>query len=542
VKGDLAVRCVLGLVFVVLGASVAPANNETFKLVPSVGKGLDWAGQGVAVSGHVGLVGGPQAAGASPFSGTAFVVDASTGAPGTKLVASDGADFDYFGWSVAVQGTTAVVGAPYSFVNGVRTGSAYVFDTTTGTQIVKLVAGDGGSFDAFGRSVAIAGGIALVGAPLDDDQANNAGAVYVFDATTGAQLGKLVAADGALEDNMGEAVALDGTTVLGGAPNRDGAGLDSGCVYVFDLATGAQVDKIQAPDASTYARFGSSVDVEGSTMLVGSRSDSSLLGGAGSAYLFDLSTGLQTFKLVSPTPAVGDQFGTSVALDGGRAVVGAGTDPLFGGAGSAHVFDVTTGAHAVALAASDGAPGDRLGTSVAADCGLVLVGAPGDDDNGPDSGSTYGYVLSGTGPSTYCTAGTSSSGCQATLSSTGVPSGSAPSGFRLIATSVEGAKDGLFFFGTNGRQANPWGNGTSLQCVVPPVVRTPLLPGTGTNGSCNGVLSRDLNALWCPTCPNPAKNPGTGALVQAQLWYRDPFSTDNQTTAFSNALEFCLEP
>jgi hypothetical protein len=142
-------------------------------------------------------------------------------------------------------------------------------------------------------------------------------------------------------------------------------------------------------------------------------------------------------------------------------------------------------------------------------------------------------------PVTYCTAGSSASGCRATLSVGGTPSASAASGFSLMASSVEGAKDGLFFFGTNGRQANSWGNGTSYQCVVPPVKRGGLLNGVGTSGLCNGSFSQDMNALWSAS---PLKNPGAGATVQAQLWYRDPFNTSNQTTSLSDALEFVVAP
>jgi hypothetical protein len=141
----------------------------------------------------------------------------------------------------------------------------------------------------------------------------------------------------------------------------------------------------------------------------------------------------------------------------------------------------------------------------------------------------------------YCTPGTSASGCQATLSAVGTASSTAPSGFLLTAANVEGDKDALFFFGVNGRQANSWGSGTSFQCVVPPVIRGGLLNGVGTPGLCDGTFSQDLNALWCPSCPNPLKNPGAGALVQAQLWYRDPFNTSNQTTSLSNAIEFCVD-
>jgi len=142
----------------------------------------------------------------------------------------------------------------------------------------------------------------------------------------------------------------------------------------------------------------------------------------------------------------------------------------------------------------------------------------------------------------YCTAGTSASGCRAQLTATGSPSASAASGFDLHAAFVEGAKDGLFFYGTSGRQANPWGNGTSSQCVVTPVRRGGLLAGSGTAGACNGAFLQDLNARWCPACPRPQHNPGAGNLLQVQLWYRDPLSTSNQTTSLSDALEVLVGP
>jgi len=137
----------------------------------------------------------------------------------------------------------------------------------------------------------------------------------------------------------------------------------------------------------------------------------------------------------------------------------------------------------------------------------------------------------------YCTAGTTASGCQATLSASGTASATAPTGFVVTGMGAEGNKDGLFFFGSNGRQANPWGSGTSFQCVVPPVSRTSLITGVGTNGACDGVFSTDLNARWTA---KPAQNPGAGATVQTQLWFRDPNNTSNQTTSLSDALEFTV--
>ena len=139
----------------------------------------------------------------------------------------------------------------------------------------------------------------------------------------------------------------------------------------------------------------------------------------------------------------------------------------------------------------------------------------------------------------YCTAGTSSNGCQASLSVSGSASATQTTGFVLSAATVEGNKDGLFFFGTNGRQANAWGNGTSFQCVVPPVNRGGLLRASGLAGQCDGAFAQDLNARWQA---KPNQNPGAGALVQAQLWFRDPANTSNQTTSLSDAIEFAVGP
>ena len=162
-------------------------------------------------------------------------------------------------------------------------------------------------------------------------------------------------------------------------------------------------------------------------------------------------------------------------------------------------------------------------------------------NNKPAAGAAYVHER-GSSAVRYCTAGTSASGCQAILTACGTPSATAPSGFVLAVEDLEGSSHGLFYFGSNGRQASPWGNGTSFQCVVPPAHRAGSLKGVGTPGACDGSFSQDLNARWCPTCPKPNHNPGAGALVQAQLWYRDKASTSNQTTSLSDAIEVLVGP
>ena len=160
------------------------------------------------------------------------------------------------------------------------------------------------------------------------------------------------------------------------------------------------------------------------------------------------------------------------------------------------------------------------------------------DDHG-NTGTSGSLQFVNGGPENYCTAGTSANGCQALISANGTPSATAASGFTLDTASVEGQKDGLYFFAANGRQANSWGSGTSFQCVAPPVFRGGLLLGNGTVGACDGTFSQDMNARWQA---KPNSNPGAGAVVQAQLWYRDPQNTSNQTTSLSDAVEFTVQP
>jgi len=93
-----------------------------------------------------------------------------------KLTASDAAAGDNFGASVAISGSTAIVGARYDDDSG----SAYLFDVATGGQLFKLTASDAAAGDVFGVSVAISGATALVGARWDDDAGTDSGSAYLF--------------------------------------------------------------------------------------------------------------------------------------------------------------------------------------------------------------------------------------------------------------------------------------------------------------------------------------------------------------------------
>ncbi len=149
-----------------------------------------------------------------------------------KLLPDDGAAGTWFGFSVAISGATAIVGAIGGDDNGFFSGSAYLFDITTGRQIAKLLPDDGGDEDRFGWSVAISGATAIVGALEDDDNGDNSGSAYLFAAAPGMCPWDL--------DGTGTVGILDLLALLaawgsdpGGPPDFDG----DGTVGILDLLT-----------------------------------------------------------------------------------------------------------------------------------------------------------------------------------------------------------------------------------------------------------------------------------------------------------------
>ncbi|MBL4810579.1 MAG: FG-GAP repeat protein, partial [Phycisphaerales bacterium] len=170
-----------------------------------------------------------------PYSGSAYLFDASTGVQIAKLLPSDGAEFDEFGNSIAIANGVVVVGAYYDDDNGSSSGSAYLFDASTGVQIAKLLPSDGASNHDFGYSIAIANGVVAVGAHADDDNGSRSGSAYLFDASTGVQIAKLLPSDGATFDRFGNSIAITNGVVAVGAWKDDDNGSNSGSAYVFTV-------------------------------------------------------------------------------------------------------------------------------------------------------------------------------------------------------------------------------------------------------------------------------------------------------------------
>lgn len=522
------------------------------------------------------------------------------------LVAADAAAWDVAAEAVAIDGGLALVGARWQNSSGVDAGAVYVH-TRAGfswTQTAKLVGSDSGAADEFGYAVAFEGQTAVVGAPTADLAGSNEGAVYVFVFSGGlwAEQAKLVASDGQDEDRFGSAVAVDGDTLVVGARGDDDDGSWSGSAYVFTRAAGLWTErkKLAPGDGTTNRYFGSSAAISGDTLLVGAP------GGGGGAYAFvggGSNWSLQA-KLIDSAGSHFDRFGTALDLEGDTAVVGSPRDDDNGpDAGSVIVFERVAAiwSQSATLVAGEGlgelgtsvsirgdriaagAPADHqlgleplgaaylflreggswgqaaailpeglspyaeFGASIAFDGLSLVVGMPGADLAGVNAGAAEGYSVVpgmqafcfGDVNGTLCPCANigeeghgcaNSTGLGAQLSVTGLPSVGADE-LVFLGTDLPPGLPALFFAGTaqaGGGLGTLFGDG--LLCVGGTIVRGDVASATGGSASWGPGLAADL--AW-----------SAGDLRYVQVWYRDP-NAGPCASGFnlSNAIELTLIP
>ena len=383
-------------------------GRET-KLTASDAAALDFFGEPVAISGDTLVTGAQGDDDAAPSSGSAYVFRRGSTAWSVeaKLTASDAAENDFFGHSVAISGDTIVVGADLDGDAGDFSGSAYVFQRsgTAWNEEAKLTAGDAAADDRFGESVAISGDTVVVGAWFNDDADVDSGSAYVFqrNGTDWSQQAKLTPSDAAASDLFGVSVAISGDTVVVGAWLDDDAGADSGSAYVFQRSGTAWSEqaKLTASDAAAGDVFGVSVAISGDTVVVGAYGNDDAGPDSGSAYVFQRSgtAWSEQAKLTAGNAAEGDLFGRSVSVGGDIAVVGAvGEDVAGPDSGSAYVFrrnGTAWWSEQAKLTASDAAAEDLFGRSVAVSGDTVVAGAVGGSDAGLQSGSAYVFEVFG---------------------------------------------------------------------------------------------------------------------------------------------------
>jgi FG-GAP repeat/Bacterial TSP3 repeat len=249
----------------------------------------------------------------------------------------------------------------------------------------KLTASDAAADDSFGGAVALSGDTAVVGSSGDDDAGVSSGSAYVF-VRTGlgwSQQAKLTAADSAASDFFGGSVAISGDTIVVGADGADDGGGSSGSAYVFVRSgtSWSQQAKLTAADAATADLFGGRVAIAGDIAVVSASADDDAGSESGSAYVFARSgsSWSQQAKLTASDAATGDYFGISVSVSGESIVVGApGNDDAGWQSGSAYVYtrNGSLWSQQAKLTAADPAADDGFGLSVALSDETIVVGAP----------------------------------------------------------------------------------------------------------------------------------------------------------------------
>ncbi|MDH3528900.1 MAG: PxKF domain-containing protein [Acidobacteriota bacterium] len=298
-----------------------------------------------------------------------------------KITVSDGAANDRFGWSSAVSGNTAIVGAYRDDDNASDSGAAYIFVKNAGswTQQKKLTASDAAANDRFGWSVAISGDTAIIGADRDD----NYGSAYIFVRNAGVwtQQQKLTGVGSSFASNFGISVAIENDTAVIGAQTDDDGGVSTaGSAYVFERNAGVwtQQQKLTASDSASIDRFGRSVGISSGTAVIGSVLDDDNGDYSGSAYIFVENAGVwsEQQKLIAGDGAAHDLFGWSVAISGDTVIVGAEDDDNQTGSAYAFVRSGGTWAEQQKLIASDRSYVDRFGHSVGLQGDVAIIGAP----------------------------------------------------------------------------------------------------------------------------------------------------------------------
>ncbi len=311
-------------------------NTQLRKLMPDDAEPGDFFGRSVALHGNNVAVGAAMNDDAGNNSGAAYLFNATTGRERFKLTADDAAASDQFGHAVGISGSTAVVSAPWEDQRGTNAGAVYVFDAGNGLQQRKLTAPDAQAGDRFGYSLAVDGNLVLIGAQ-SDDAGIDSGSAYLYDTTTGTQLRKFTASDAAAGDMFGS-VAISNGLALIGAPRSDTNAQDAGVAYLYDVATGQELRKLTASDPTADARFGFSVAIDNGIALIGAYGDKD---NTGAVYGFEIFTGNELFKFTPDESQPGDSFGFSLSLSGLTALVGA---PLVstpgGNAGAAYLLEL----------------------------------------------------------------------------------------------------------------------------------------------------------------------------------------------------------
>lgn len=403
----------LALLFLlVVPASNAQTWDEIIELAASNGALNDNYGCSVSISDDYAIVGAcfadfiSEEGGTFSDAGSAYILERNEAGEWEEVQiinASDANSGDNFGWSVAIHGDYAVIGAYGDDDSGGLSGSAYLFERDAEgvwTEIQKLTGSDSSSDDRFGQAVTISGDALLIGAPYHNVAGPWSGAAYLFergDDGTWTETQKLSQSDAAWGDYFGASVSMDNDYAIVGAYGNTDAGTWTGAAYVFeknDEGDWVETEKLLASDAGGNYRFGYSVSLSGDYAAVGVWRGYSAVTGA--AYVFERDADgnwVETQKLASSDPEGEDRFGITVAVDGDYIIAGAPWHDHSGSkSGSAFLFERNDEGEWIEihqLTAADGAYNDQLGWAVSIDDNHAIVGAIKGEEDFDNAGSVY---------------------------------------------------------------------------------------------------------------------------------------------------------
>ena len=379
---------------------------EEQKITAHDGSGGDSLGFAIDASGERIIVGASKDDDKGSNSGSAYIYQFNGYAWvfAGKLLANDGAANDLFGYSVAIDGRRAVVGAFGEDVKGSSSGAAYIFeDNGAGwQQVAKVWASDGAAGDLLGYDVDISGDRVVAGSQRDDDNGTDAGSAYVFRRETSGswvQEKKIRASTASSGDYFGYAVAIHNARIAIGAYKEDLGFSNAGALYVYerDQTDWQEVALLKASDRAATDYFGFSVSMDNDLVCVGGPYNDDNGSASGSAYVFDMA-GTDPLEEDSDQDGMDDGFEELAGFDALNAKDGAedpdadgltnvkeshrGTDP----------FVVDSFNTELKVVAPDGQTADFFGYAGGIDGNYMVVGSYGDDDQGSYSGSATVFV------------------------------------------------------------------------------------------------------------------------------------------------------
>ena len=248
----------------------------------------DYFGQGVAIRGGFAIVGFP---GEDTSVGSAYLYSI----PSLQLLARLQDDLPNelgeFGWATAMDESYFLIGSPGDWESGdVASGSATLYSLPNGAPLLELEPTAGGPNPAFGTSVAMDGGYALIGCPGDNVDGAFSGSAYLFSLPGGQELSKLLPSDGVEYRRFGESVAIRGGIAVVGAPWGHNFGFFEGAAYLFSVPDGVELGRFSPSDGFGGNRFGFAAAAANDQVFVGARGDDDNGPGSGSLYAWDIAT------------------------------------------------------------------------------------------------------------------------------------------------------------------------------------------------------------------------------------------------------------